>query len=152
MGETFEREPADTRRFPSSWRLTFRYDQGGAVELARRQELPMVAPGSPGSITSGGEYSGSWVELQDREGQVLFERVLHDPFRSMVEVHTPPGRKSKVVPGPRQAGEFEVLLPAIPEAITVVVWSSELDAERRNEAAREVGRFDLGEVAGGRDG
>jgi hypothetical protein len=129
--------------------LTFRYDQDGAVELARRQELPMVAPGSPGPITSGGEYSGSWVELQDRQGRVLFERVLHDPFRSMVEVHYPPGRKSKVVPGPRQAGEFEVLLPAIPEATTVVVWSSELDAERHNEAAREVGRFDLGEVTRG---
>jgi hypothetical protein len=144
-----EQQPVDTRRFPSSWRLTFRYDEGGVIELADRKDLPMIAPGSPGPMPSGGEYSGSWVELQDQQGRVLFERVLHDPFRTMVEVHYPPGRKSKVVPGPRQAGEFEVLVPAMPDATTVVVWSSELDAERRNEAAREVGRFDLGEATRG---
>jgi hypothetical protein len=151
VGET-EQQPVDTRRFPSSWRLTFRYDEGGVVELADRKDLPMIAPGSPGPTASGGEYSGTWVELQDQQGRVLFERVLHDPFRTMVEVHYPPGRKSKVVPGPRQPGEFEVLVPAMPDAATVVVWSSELDPERRNEAAQEVGRFDLGGATQGRMG
>jgi hypothetical protein len=144
VGETPGYEPVDTRRFPSSWRLTFRYDEDGVVELADRVELPMIAPGSPGPMPSGGEYSGTWVELRDRQGRVLFDRVLHDPFRTMLEVHHPPGRRSQVVPGPRQPGEFEVLVPAMAEATTVVVWSSPLQAERRNEAAREVGRFELG--------
>jgi hypothetical protein len=144
-----EQQPVDTRRFPSSWRLTFRYNEDGAVELADRKDLPMIAPGSPGPTASGGEFSGSWVELQDRQGRVLFERVLHNPFRTMVEVHHPPGRRSQAVPGPLQPGEFEVLLPAMPDAAAVVVWSSELDAGRRNEAAREVGRFNLGSATRG---
>jgi hypothetical protein len=151
MDET-EQQPVDTREFPSSWRLTFRYDEGGVIELADRKDLPMIAPGSPGPTASGEEYSGTWVQLQDQQGRVLFERVLHDPFRTMLEVHYPPGRQSKVVPGPRQPGEFEVLVPAMPNAATVVVWSSELDPERRNEAAQEVGRFDLGGATQGRMG
>jgi hypothetical protein len=143
VGETTEQQPVDTRRFPTSWRLTFRYDEHGAVELADRKELSMIAPGSPGPTTSGRDYSGSWVELQDRQGRVLFERVVHNPFRTMIEVHDPPGRRSQGKPGPLQPGEFEVLLPAIPDAAAVAVWSSELDADRRTQAAREVGRFDL---------
>lgn len=146
MGEMAENQPLNTRRFPASWRLTFHFDEDGAVELARRQQLPMIAPGSPDPSLTGRDYSGSWVELQDRQGRVLFERVLHNPFRTTVEVHYPPGRNSQVVSGPRQAGEFEAVVPVIPEATTVVVWSSELDSERRNEAAREVGRFDLGQA------
>lgn len=150
MGEMAEQQPVDTRRFPVSWRLTFHFDEDGSVELARRQQLPMIAPGSPGPSLTGRDYSGSWVELQDRQGRVLFERVLHNPFRTTVEVHYPPGRNSQVVSAPRQAGEFEAVVPVIPEATTVVVWSSELvDPERRSEAAREVGRFDLGQAGEG---
>lgn len=148
MDET-EPQPVDTRRFPSSWRLTFRYDQDGTVELAGRKDLPMIAPGGPGPTASGGEFSGSWVQLQDRQGQVLFERVLHDPFRTMLEVHQPPDRRSQAVAGQLRPGEFEVLVPAMPEATTVVVWSSELDAGRRNQAARQVGHFDLGSATRG---
>jgi hypothetical protein len=149
VGETPAYEGVDTRRFPASWRLTFRYDEDGVVELADRQRVPMVAPGSPGPVRTGGTYSGSWVELQDREGRVLFDRVLHDPFRRQVEGYDPPGRRARVTPAPRRAGQFAVILPAIPEAATVVVWSSPLEDERRTEAAREVGRFDLGGAAPG---
>jgi hypothetical protein len=144
VDETPDHEPVDTRRFPSSWRLTFRYDEDGTVELAGQEEVPMVAPGSPGPIrTGGGDYSGSWVELQDQQGRVLFDYVLHDPFRRLLAVHYPPGPSNQVVPGPPRPGEFTVVVPALPEATTVVVWSSPLEAERRSEAAREVGRFPL---------
>ena len=144
MDETPDREPVDTRRFPSSWRLTFRYDEHGTVELADREEVAMVAPGSPGPIrTDGEDYSGSWVELQDQQGRVLFDFVLHDPFRRLLAVHYPPGPANQVVPGPPRRGEFTVVVPVMPEATTVVVWSSPLEVERRGEAAREVGRFPL---------
>jgi len=138
-------ERVDTRRFPSSWRLTFHYDENGAVVLADRDDLPMIAPGSPEPVSSRGEYSGTWVELQDSQGRVLFERVLHDPFRAILELRYPSARRTEAVYGPQGPGEFEVLLPAMPDATAVVVWSSELDAGRRNEAAREVARFSLGE-------
>jgi len=69
--------------------LTFRYDEDGTVELADREEVSMVAPGSPGPIRTGGDYSGSWVELQDQQGRVLIDYVLHDPFRRLLAVHTP---------------------------------------------------------------
>ena len=145
MDEMAGQERVDTRRFPSSWRLTFHYDENGAVVLAGREDLPMVAPGSPEPVSSRGEYSGTWVELQDSQGRVLFERVLHDPFRAKVELRYPSGRRTEAGYGPREPGEFEVLLPAMPDAAAVVVWSSELDAGRRDEAAREVARFSLGE-------
>jgi hypothetical protein len=84
---TPDHEPVDTRSFPSSWRLTFRYDEDGTVELAEQEAVPMVAPGSPGPIRTGGGYSGSWVELQDQQGRVLIDYVLHDPFRRLLAVH-----------------------------------------------------------------
>jgi hypothetical protein len=144
MDERPDHEPVDTRRFPSSWRLTFRYDEAGTIELAGQEAVPMVAPGSPGPIrTGGGDYSGSWVELQDAQGRVLIDYVLHDPFRRLLAVHYPPGPRNQVVPGPPHPGEFTVIVPAMPEATTAVVWSSPLEAEGRSEAAREVGRFPL---------
>jgi hypothetical protein len=151
MDKTPDAEPVDTGRFSASWRLTFRFDQDGAVELAGQEELPMIAPGSAVPPSSGGQHSGAWVALQDGQGRVLFDRVLHDPFQTRVEVHHPPGpesrvarRESRVVTGRREPGEFEVVVPAMPEATTVAVWSSPLEAGRRNEPAREIGRFDLG--------
>jgi hypothetical protein len=143
VAETPGPELVDTRRFPTSWRLTFRFDQDGTVELADQEELPMIAPGSAVPPASGEEYSGAWVSLQDAQGRVLFDRVLHDPFRALVEVHRPPGRGSRIVTGRRAPGEFDVVVPAMPGATTVAVWSSPLEAGRRNEPAREIGRFDL---------
>jgi hypothetical protein len=103
----------------------------------------MIAPGSPGPIRTDGEYSGTWVELQDRRGRVLLDRVLNNPFRRMLAVHYPPGISNRVTPGSRRPGEFSAIVPAIPEATTIAVWSSPLEAERRNETAQEIARFDL---------
>jgi hypothetical protein len=74
----------DTRTYRSSWRLTFRFD-GDQVELASAERVARVAPG-------GTEASGSWVDLVDRRGRVLFRRVLHDPFRTTAEHHSPDGQ------------------------------------------------------------
>lgn len=142
----------DTREYPSSWRLTFRFD-GERVELVRRERLPMIAPGSPGTPPVAGEQGGSWVEIQDERQSPVFHRLLHDPFRTSAEVHSPDGR-IELHTGPPQPGEFDVVVPDAPEATSVALFTGELgppgggrrlDPPRR--VAREVFRFPLREEA-----
>ncbi len=131
----------DTRAYRTSWRLTFRFD-GDKIELASAERIARVAPGGPTPPAVGTAASGSWVDLVDQDGRVLFRRVLHDPFRTVAEHHSPDGR-IEVVRRPPEPGEFQVVVPDIPDGSSVAVWSSPLDPELALEAARELGRFRL---------
>jgi hypothetical protein len=127
----------DTRTYRSSWRLTFRFD-GDQVELASAERVARVAPG-------GTEASGSWVDLVDRRGRVLFRRVLHDPFRTTAEHHSPDGQ-IEVVRRPPESGEFQVVVPDMPDGSDVSVWSSPLEPEAALNPAQELGRFRLSDL------
>ena len=41
----------------------------------------MIAPAQGFASPKEGKNSGSWVELRDESGAVLFHRRVHDPFR-----------------------------------------------------------------------
>ena len=140
----------DTRKYRSTLQITFAYD-GERVRLARIERLQGIAPGSPPPAPKVGENSGSWVELRDAQDRLLFYRVLHNPVRYMVEEHLPDGR-IRAVPGPAEAGTFDVLLPDIPEAASVALFSSPFDMERSGEPAEEIGRFPLRETDPGKEG
>lgn len=141
MARTPDADPIDTRVYRTSWRLTFRFD-GETVELAAAERIAKVAPGGPMPPPADTKLSGSWVDLTDRRGRILFRRVLHDPFRTTAEHHSPDGQID-IVRRPPQAGEFQVVVPDMPDGADVAVWSSPLEPEAALDPARELGRFRL---------
>jgi hypothetical protein len=124
-----------------SWRLTFRFD-GESVQLRRSERLKMVAPAAVGERPRGEEHSGAWVEVLDERGEVLHHRLVHDPFHIRAEHHSPDGR-IEVHVRPPQPTEFEVVVPALPQASSVRLWATSPDEEERQRPARDQGRFPL---------
>jgi hypothetical protein len=124
-----------------SWRLSFHFD-GESVALRSAERLPMVAPGVAGERPQGGEQSGAWVELLDAQGDVLEHRPLSDPFHLRAEHHSPDGAIEVHYRDPEPT-DFEVVLPALPEADSVRLWVSAMDEEKQLGPARDQGRFPL---------
>jgi hypothetical protein len=112
--------------------------------LADSQRVQMIAPPSVTARPEQGTSSGFWFEVQDENGRVLFHRLLHDPLRMAVEVYYPDGKIQRVT-GPPTEGEFEVLVPDIPGAATIVLFGSVPSslAQREVAPASELGRFPL---------
>lgn len=150
MASGSDANSVETRTYRSSWRLTFRFN-GDQVELASAERIARVAPGAPAPPPAGTEASGSWVDLLDRRGRVLFRRVLHDPFQTTAEHHSPEGQ-IEVVRRPPESGEFQVVLPDMPDGSDVAVWSSPLEPEAALDPARELGRFRLSDLKPRDDG
>ncbi|GGK79131.1 hypothetical protein [Ornithinimicrobium pekingense] len=124
-----------------SFRLTLRFGPGG-VELVAQEHLPMITPPSVGEPPEAGRNSGTWLELLDPEGRRVGTRVLHDPFRTRVEHHSPDGRIEHYESGVSE-GLVDVLVPAVPGATSVALVSSELPGVRTDGGAVEVARFEL---------
>jgi hypothetical protein len=129
-----------------SWRLTFHFD-GESVQLRRSERLPMVAPATVGQQPNGGEHSGAWVEVLDGKGEVLHHRLLHDPFHLTAEHHSPDGAIDLHF-RPPEPTDFEVVVPALPQAESVRLWVSGPDEPGRLGPARDQGRFPLEEERG----
>ena len=125
-------------------RATFRYDARGKVTLANVAREEMIAPPQVGEPPRAGTHSGTWIELADDKGDVLSHVVLHDPFKLTVEHHSPEGVIERFE-RPLRAGEFDVLLPAMPRATNVAVFSSPLTGRSKTELATEIARFNLDE-------
>ncbi len=123
-------------------RLTFSYE-GHNVRLVSRQSVEMIPPSSD-PITLEEERSGFWYELQDKQGRVLYRRVVHNPIRFEAEVfsHHPevPLTRTKI---DNPQGMFQLLVPETHEAATLVLFSSPLEPEFAGEPARELARFQL---------
>jgi hypothetical protein len=134
----------DTRQYRHSLRLQFDYD-GEALRLVEQTRVRMIAPASPVPRPKLGEQRGFWVELQNARGHTLFHRLVHNPLRASVEVHSPDG-PPQILTGRPQPGSFEVLVPDIPDATTVVVCGTPLDPERAREGeprSEELARYTL---------
>jgi hypothetical protein len=112
-------EPAGTT--PSSWRLTFEYDESG-VRLVAQQRVAMLAPPDDSDLTYAAR-SGYWVELRDADGHGLYRQILVDPMRSHFEVPPPaPGELPSRVPvPPGTVGVFQAVVPDLPETHDVVL-------------------------------
>lgn len=131
-----------------TWRKTIRLTfqtTGGEVKLLSEEHLDMICPPVIGQPPEGGRHGGYWMELRDARDQVLFHRLLHSPFASSVEVHSPDGKIQRVF-GPPMDGIFEVLVPEAPEARSVALMGEPPDPKSgmaREGGSREIARFDL---------
>lgn len=131
-------------------RLTFAYE-GHNVTLISQQSAEMIPPPSePEPLQEG--LSGFWYELQDENGQTLFQRVTYNPIRFETTVYSnePEITMSMTkVDDPR--GTFELLVPVIKEARTIVLFCSPLEPELASEPATELIRFELKPESGGEE-
>jgi hypothetical protein len=112
------------------------------VSLESVERVEMVTPGSPAPLPEGGRDSGTWLEVRNDEDQVVFHRVLHNPFRTLAEHHSPEGG-IEVVERPVGRGRFVVLVPASPDAARAVLWTSPPELDRAGEPAEIVLDEDL---------
>lgn len=133
----------DTRPWRYSFRLKFQYS-GERITLAGSERVQVIAPPSVTAQPERGKSSGFWFEVLDAKGNVLFYRLLRDPLRTAVEVFTADGSFRRIT-GPPNEGEFEVVVPDIPEAAAIVLFGSVPTSTKEREVgpARELGRFKL---------
>jgi hypothetical protein len=136
-------QPIDTRAYRFSWRLRFRFS-GSEVELIDQKRVAMIAPPSIGELPQEGKNSGTWLELRDSDDRTLFVRRLHDPFQTIAEHHSPEGKIEAATRIPTN-GEFETVVPDMPQLRTAILFSSPTDPKQRHEVAKEIGRFSIGQ-------
>lgn len=128
----------DRQRPPrGAYRLTFEY-HGDDVRLVHRTRVDMLAPlGEPGPLPKGA--SGFWIELRDRGGAPLFQRVVAQPVRFEDEVfNAKRGDPIERRPISDPRGTFSLLVPDLPEAESFALVSSPPDPLRSGEPALDV--------------
>ncbi len=135
----------DPRRYRFTLRLTFAYE-GENIRQVSSTRVQMLAPYAPFTPQPEGDI-GFWIELQDREGKRLYAQAFNMPIRYAVEDYSPEG-KIKRVSLAEPKGEFELLIPDIPEASALVMYTSPLNVENEMEVAKERARFDLRSSSG----
>jgi hypothetical protein len=136
-------QPVDTGRYRTSWRLTFAFD-GKKIDLVRRERIEKVSPGTTAEKPEAGKNSGTWLELVDDSGRVLFHRLLVDPLQTRAEHHSPDGVIELHLRDPEPV-EFTTTVPAIPDGAELILYSMPTKPRAKDKAAREVGRYRLDE-------
>jgi hypothetical protein len=108
----------------------------------------MICPPSVGEASQARKNGGFWMELRDRNDQVLFHRLIHSPLVGSVEVHSPDGKIERKF-GEAKESIFEVLLPDNPAAESIALMGESLDVSAlsatgaQRAASTELARFDI---------
>jgi hypothetical protein len=98
------------------------------------------------------EASGFWVEVRDKERNVIYRRATANPIRHYAEVRSEdPDRPLAMQKVKDPSGIFTILIPDIAEAAEVALFSSPFEEEKRLQPAVEIARFDLPGRQKGRD-
>ena len=126
-------------------RLAFAHE-GRQVDLASVQLVDGIAPTPPMSRRGIG---GVRLELLDGNGETLYVRPLIDPFGETPEVPSDdPYRPIRRAVVDNPSGRFEVLTPAVPGAVEVVLLEGRVEGgERFSDEGRDtsetIARFRL---------
>ena len=115
-----------------SRRLTFTFSAHEVTHCEISPPIDMIAPAQGFAPPKEDENSGSWVELRDAHGAVLFQRRVHDPFRRYAEGFKDGG--IRVGARAAEPDEFEVIVPDTPNVAAIAVVSSELPPESQPDA------------------
>jgi hypothetical protein len=101
-------------------RVTFAYD-GKQIRLVSVQRVAMRVP-APTTPAPSGKSAGYWFAIEDPAGETLFHFPLHDPLKRDHEVFDDPEEgKPHRVPSGRASGEFEILVPDLPQGARLVL-------------------------------
>lgn len=134
-----------------SLRLTFSYE-GSDVRLVSMKSIEMLSPPSDPIQTQEGQ-AGFWYELRDAEGLTLYRRVIQNPIKFASEVRSDNPKRPlewRKVIEPR--GDFVLIVPDLPQAKTVKLFSSPLEPEGTLMPASELTHFSLKQVPEGKGG
>ena len=103
-------------------RLTFAYS-GDSIRLVASRAVDMrVPPSDPVDGYQG--QAGFWAELRDSTGRTIYRRIMHNPFPSYHEVHSPRGAPPTHTPVANREGEFEIVVPAPPPGSRIVFFGT----------------------------
>ena len=114
-----------------------RYDfssVGREVKLESRQKMEAVL--SPSAVLPAGPVTGSWVELQDPAGKVLYRVLVHDMLGRVQEAPAEDRQHLVNVEKKIPANSFWVKLPDLPNGKTVVLFASADDQSPATVVAR----------------
>jgi len=128
--------------------VTFAYE-GAKVRVAAKRRVATLAPPDDTELVAAGSR-GSWVEVRDASGTVLYTHVLHRPIRSQYEVHNRHGVLPRHVAADEVKGAFEVLVPDLPGGVELVVRGrADADAaDAARLAPRQIAKVRLEEGTG----
>jgi hypothetical protein len=134
-----------------AWRLTFAYE-GREIRMTDVRSLEkLVRPPALHDFGGGKARAGFWVELQTADGRPLHRHVMNNPVRFHAEVPDGKGGFTNR-PIPKPHGVFFVIVPEMPDAEQVVIFSSPLGPEARLAPAEPVAKFPLRHKGGPRSG
>jgi len=123
-------------------RVTFAY-RDRDVRLVASRRVAMIAPPTVTPAPAQGQ-SGYWFELRGAAGELLFHRVLNAPIRVDVEVFSDDANQTmKRVPLSAPQGQFEVLVPDLPDATTFHFFGTPSGAVSESAPSRELFRADF---------
>lgn len=128
-------------------RVTIAYDRVDLRVVGRKQVAMKALPSN--SLEPVQDRSGFWFQVEDAGGRVLYRRIMASPIR--LDAETPsgdPDRPLRRVPLANVSGTFFILVPKLPRARTVRVFSSPLEPEERMLPAAEILRFPLHPLPG----
>jgi hypothetical protein len=139
------------RKTKHSLRLTFTYE-AASVQLTGAQRVAMTPPPSD-PVQASGQASGFWVELRDAAGRPLYRRIHQNPIRFEMEHLTgEPDRPLAWGKVDEPRGAFVLVVPDLPAAQTVLLFSSPPGSEGSGRPASELVRFDLKQALPGKEG
>jgi hypothetical protein len=137
-------EQSTSAKKGTAMRLTFAYE-GADIRLIDRQIVDKPTQPSAPLLERGKDQqaqSGFWVELQGRRDKPLYRLVMSNPIRFHAEVPDDEGGFTNV-PRPKPSGTFFVVVPRLPEAQSIVLFSSTLGPEAKPDPAEPIARFRL---------
>lgn len=126
--------PQGQPSYSHTLRVTFAYGANGiAVVGVKRVAMLVPAPATPAPSE---KSVGYWLSVEDAAGKVLFHVPIHDPLKRDREVFDDPERgKPFRTPSTETAGQFEILVPDMPEGARVVLHGPPLDAKPTEKGA-----------------
>ncbi len=136
--------------FRKSIRITFKVSNG-SIDILSYQRLPMTCPPAVGPVPQAGKNSGYWLEVRDAKDNLIFHRILSDPLGDSVSHHLS-GKKIERKLSTVSDNVFQVLIPDIPDAHSIVLMGESLEPEglrllkkEKPEPSRELKRFAIPE-------
>ena len=128
-----------------AYRINLSYE-GRAVKLQSARRLEMITPPSI-HIDGAEKESGSWFTLINRQGRVLYRRPMGNPFGGTREMLGAIDQEFGQVNVTSTSGIIELLVPDLPEAVSLMIHASETAGEHAHGAARPVAQVSMTEVA-----
>jgi hypothetical protein len=117
---------SNDKKITKARRLTFQY-KGTDIKLISQYVLEKVIP--PSNFTKSQNQSGVWYEIIGSQNDIIYSRGISNALRTDIEVFSNEPDKESIVREkvPQIEGTFSILIPDIPEAKSLSIFSSPIE-------------------------